>query len=93
MARRGENDKVGFRLYLDGRNAKDIYGKRTSELVLKDIGLDESGTPVDNYHVLRDWGRDILQVGNSLGAGGLALFENDSLHRLGIICGAKKRCG
>lgn len=84
-----ENDKVGFRIYLDGRNAKDIFGKRTNKLVLANTGLDETGTPVDNYHVLEDWGRDVLQVGNSLGAGGLALFENDSLYRLGIIRDSK----
>ena len=24
-----ENDKVGFRHYLDGRNSKDVFGKKT----------------------------------------------------------------
>jgi len=85
-----ENDKVGFRLYFDGRNAKDIFAKRKPELVLENIGLDSLGNPVDNYHVLEDWGRDVLQVGNSLGAGGLAMLKNDSLHRLGIIRGAEQ---
>ncbi len=83
-----ENDKVGFRLYFDGRNAKDVFAKRQPELVLENIGLDSLGNPVDNYHVLEDWGRDGLQVGNSLGAGGLAMLKNNSLHRLGIIRGA-----
>lgn len=83
-----ENDKVGFRLYFDGRNAKDIFAKRRPGLVLENVGLDSLGNPVDNYHVLEDWGRDVLQVGNSLGAGGLAMLKNDSLHRLGIIRGA-----
>jgi hypothetical protein len=83
-----ENDKVGFRLYFDGRNAKDIFAKRQPDLVLENVGLDSLGNPVDNYHVLEDWGRDVLQVGNSLGAGGLAMLKNDSLHRLGIIRGA-----
>jgi hypothetical protein len=85
-----ENDKVGFRIYLDGRNAKDIFAKRIAEISLENVGLDTLGNPVDNYHVLADWGRDVLQVGNSLGAGGLALLENDSLYRLGIIRGAAK---
>jgi len=26
-----ENDKKGFRLYFDGRNTKDIFGKRISD--------------------------------------------------------------
>ena len=85
-----ENDKVGFRIYFDGRNAKDIFAKRIPDLVLSKVGLDSAGNPVDNYHVLEKWGRDVLQVGNSLGAGGLALYEEDSLIRLGIIRGAAK---
>lgn len=85
-----ENDKVGFRLYLDGRNAKDIFAKRVPDLILKQIGLDSLGNPVDNYHSLEYWGRDVLQVGNSLGAGGLAMLRQDSLYRLGIIKGALK---
>ena len=36
-----------------------------------------------NYHELSDWGMDILKVGNSLGAGSVALMLNDSLVRLG----------
>jgi hypothetical protein len=83
-----ENEKVGFRLYFDGRNPKDVFAKRQPDLVLENVGLDSLGNPVDNYHVLEDWGRDVLQVGNSLGAGGLAMLKNDSLHRLGIIRGA-----
>jgi hypothetical protein len=38
----------------------------------------------DNYHVMKDWGRDILAVGNSIGIGGVALSEGDRLMRLGV---------
>jgi len=79
-----ENDKVGYRLYLDGRNAFDVFGKRTEDMVLHQVGLSPEGTPVDNYHVLEDWGRDVLSVGNSLGAGGIALKEGEQLIRLGV---------
>lgn len=79
-----ENDKVGFRLYLDVRNAKDIFGKTTANMV-----LDTVGTFGDKYYHHYDprWGMDILKVGTSLGAGALALqLKNngrDTLVRLG----------
>ena len=34
-----ESDKVGYRLYLDWRNATDIFGKKTDDLVLQGVGL------------------------------------------------------
>lgn len=74
-----ENDKMGFRNYFDCRNVKDLFGKRTSDLVIDKIHTSEMGS----YHELADWGMDILHCGNSVGSGGLALFENDSLYRLG----------
>lgn len=80
-----ENDKVGFRHYLDGRNAKDLFGKKIAAISPEDVGLDENGATVDNYHVMEDWGRDILSVGNSLGIGGYGLMTDDALMRLGII--------
>ncbi|WP_299258423.1 DUF4861 domain-containing protein [uncultured Aquimarina sp.] len=72
-----ENDKVGFRFYFDPRNGIDIFGKTTSGLVLDRVGLGEG-----NYHELDDWGMDILKVGNSLGAGALAIKKNDTLIRI-----------
>lgn len=72
-----ENDKVGFRMYFDPRNGYDIFGKRTDQMVLDKVGIE------GNYHELQDWGMDVLKVGNSLGAGAIAMFKNDQLHRLG----------
>lgn len=79
-----ENDKVGFRIYMDVRNGKDIWGKITPAMVLDSVGADKS----KNYHALSNWGMDILKVGKSLGAGSLALHIDtiggkDSLLRLG----------
>lgn len=79
-----ENDKVGFRLYFDVRNGKDIWGKRVSRMVLDSVGTKVA----PSYHDLHDWGMDILHVGNSLGAGALALLipqanGKDSLFRIG----------
>jgi hypothetical protein len=79
-----ENDKVAFRSYFDIRNAKDVFGKTTSAMV-----MDTVGTYGDKYyhHFDSRWGMDVLKVGKSLGAGALALQvrENgrDTLYRLG----------
>ncbi|MCD8185196.1 MAG: DUF4861 domain-containing protein [Rikenellaceae bacterium] len=73
-----ENDLVGFRHYYDGRNNKDYFGKRVTDMVLDRVGIREDGTPGDTYHVWADWGRDIMSVGTSFGIGGLAAWVDDS---------------
>jgi hypothetical protein len=85
-----ENDKVGFRSYLDGRNSKDLFGKKVSHMSPETVGIDENGFPEDNYHVMEDWGRDILSVGNSLGLGGFSLMIEDRLRRIGAVNGDEK---
>ncbi|WP_205499797.1 DUF4861 domain-containing protein [Rufibacter psychrotolerans] len=80
-----ENDKVGFRHYFDGRNAKDLFGKRVSYMSPEMVGLSATGAVEDNYHVMQDWGRDIMAVGNSAGIGGLALMIGNEFYRLGIL--------
>jgi hypothetical protein len=66
-----ESDLVGYRIYLDWRNGFDIFGKKTSEMVLPTVGLDG----YDSYHELSDWGADILKVGQSLGMGGYGYWD------------------
>ncbi|MCU0391879.1 MAG: DUF4861 domain-containing protein [Thermoflexibacter sp.] len=68
-----ENDKVGFRLYFDQRNGKDIFGKTTKEMILQNVGL-----PNGDYHTKSDWGMDILKVGASLGAGSVAIVSKNA---------------
>ena len=80
-----ENDKVGFRHYLDGRNSKDVFGKKIPAITPEDVGINSKGAVEDNYHVMYDWGRDIFPVGNSAGLGGYALLINDQINRLGIL--------
>lgn len=82
-----ENDKIGFRHYLDGRNIKDVFGKRVSYMSPEDVGINAEGAVEDNYHVMEEWGRDILAAGNSVGLGGVALLVADSLSRLGVTAG------
>jgi hypothetical protein len=74
-----ENDKVGFRNYMDQRNGMDIFGKTTSEMVLSEVGVE--GAP--SYHEPGEWGMDVLKVGTSLGAGGIGYMYRDSLYRVG----------
>jgi len=74
-----ENDKVGFRNYLDQRNGMDIFGKTSSKMVLEEVGIE--GAP--SYHEPGEWGMDVLKVGTSLGAGGIAYMYHDSLYRVG----------
>jgi hypothetical protein len=72
-----ENDKVAFRTYFDTRNGKDVFGKLIPQMVLDSVGL-----PGKSYHEIAPWGMDVLKVGNSLGAGALAITDGDSLYRL-----------
>lgn len=78
-----ESNLVAFRSYFDSRNGKDIFGKTTEEMITQKVGTGE------NYHILQDWGMDVLKVGQSLGSGGLAILKNDSLIRLGETASAE----
>jgi hypothetical protein len=62
-----ESDKVGYRFYLDQRNATDVFGKKTHENVLQQVGLDG----FDSYHNPQSWGMDVMKVGKSLGIGSI----------------------
>ncbi|MCK7560004.1 DUF4861 domain-containing protein [Chitinophaga sedimenti] len=79
-----ENDKVGFRHYLDGRNAKDLFGKLTPGITPENVGINADGAVEDNYHTMAAWGRDPLAVGNSAGIGGVGLLTDTGALRLGI---------
>jgi hypothetical protein len=73
-----ESDKVGYRFYLDQRNANDVYGKLTSDMVLQQVGLDG----FDSYHHMQSWGMDVMKVGNSLGIGSIGAMENGVITRV-----------
>ena len=63
-----ENDVIAFRFYADARHRSDVYGKRVPDIVLDTIGWD--------YHAVRDWGADVLKVGESLGIGAPAVVHD-----------------
>jgi len=65
-----ENNKIGYRLYTDWRNAIDIFGKVTDSLILNKVGQDG----FDSYHEKNSWGQDILKVGKGLGIGSIGRY-------------------
>ena len=81
-----ESDRLAWRIYGEGlkktpsamsSSGVDIWVKKNHELVVKkwyDKGHDE-------YHVDKGEGADFYDVGQTLGAGGTALWVNDSLYR------------
>jgi hypothetical protein len=72
-----ESNKIGYRLYLDWRNAIDIFGKKTEKIVLPQVGQDG----FDSYHEMSDWGADILKAGKGIGIGSIDRYlNNDRLH-------------
>lgn len=73
-----ESDKVGYRFYLDQRNATDVFGKKTSEIVLPGVGQDG----FDSYHEMQPWGMDVLKVGKSLGLGSPAYVKDGKAIRV-----------
>lgn len=77
-----ENDVIGFRNYFDERNGMDIFGKLGTDMAMEVVGA------VGNYHEMQPWGMDVLKVGNSLGAGALALKYQDQVYRVTAPSGA-----
>ncbi|WP_418262158.1 DUF4861 family protein [Flavobacterium faecale] len=72
-----ESDKIGYRLYLDWRNAIDIFGKKTEAMILPQVGQDG----FDSYHEMSDWGADILKAGKGIGIGSIDRYlNNERLH-------------
>ena len=78
-----ESDKIGYRVYLDERNGFDIFGKRSPELALHQVGLED----FEAYHHPADWGMDVLKVGDSLGMGGFAAWLGDSWLPVSAVSG------
>lgn len=78
-----ESDKVGYRFYLDWRNATDIFGKKVNDLVLSKVGVtDTLGNNDDSYHTMQDWGMDIFKVGTSLGIGALGMLADGKVNMI-----------
>jgi unsaturated rhamnogalacturonyl hydrolase len=66
-----ESELVAYRFYLDWRNGFDIFGKKTRDMVLQNVGQDG----FESYHHMADWGMDLLKVGQALGVGGYGYWN------------------
>lgn len=75
-----ESDKVGYRFYLDQRNATDVFGKKTPAPVMQLVGQDG----FDSYHNMQPWGMDVMKVGKSLGVGSIGAMTNGKVTRVEI---------
>jgi hypothetical protein len=73
-----ESNLVGYRFYLDWRNAVDVFGKKTSEMILEGVGQDG----YDSYHEMQPWGMDVLKVGSTLGVGSIAWWNGETIERV-----------
>lgn len=69
-----ENNQIGYRLYLDWRNATDIFGKKVNTLVLPEVGQDGFET----YHHDAPWGQDILKSGRTIGVGSYGRYDEQN---------------
>jgi rhamnogalacturonyl hydrolase YesR len=76
-----ESDKVAYRVYLDWRNGFDIFGKKTNDMVLQNIGKED----YEKYHHDAPWGQDILKVGKTLGAGGYGFWNEKSVDLVSTV--------
>jgi Domain of unknown function (DUF4861) len=74
-----ESEKVGYRFYLDWRNATDIFGKKTNQLILDQVGTNDVIAKDDSYHEMQDWGMDIFKVGKTLGIGSIGMMDGDKI--------------
>lgn len=75
-----ESEIVGYRFYLDWRNATDIFGKKMKKLVLKETGIHDTVASNDSYHNMQDWGMDIFKVGSSLGIGSIGMWNDGKVN-------------
>jgi hypothetical protein len=85
-----ESEKVGYRFYLDWRNATDIFGKKKNQLILDQVGNSDTVAKDDSYHSMQEWGMDIFKVGSSLGIGSIGMWADGKVNMVSktdsIIC-------
>ncbi|MBK7629516.1 MAG: DUF4861 family protein [Ignavibacteriales bacterium] len=85
-----ESEKVGYRFYLDWRNATDIFGKKKNQLILDQVGTHDTVANDDSYHSMQEWGMDIFKVGSSLGIGSIGMWADGKVNMVSktdsIIC-------
>ncbi len=85
-----ESEKVGYRFYLDWRNATDIFGKKKNQLILDQVGTYDTVAKDDSYHSMQEWGMDIFKVGSSLGIGSIGMWATGKVNMISktdsVVC-------
>ena len=81
-----ENDRVAWRLYLDKRNAIDLYGKTQPRL-----SLDYFAKPGVNYEKDSPFGRDIWWNGRALGIGSVAAWVDGQAVRVADVAARRPK--
>jgi len=79
-----ESDRVAWRLYFDGRNAIDLFGKRQPALA-----LDYFAQPGVDYHQESPFGRDIYKNGDALGIGSIGAWVDGRAVKVADVAGRK----
>ncbi len=78
-----ESDLIAYRFYLDSRNRNDITGKKTHEMIIQKMGVNDLvSNSQESYTKMLDWGMDIFKVGESLGIGSIAMWQNNKVNTL-----------
>jgi unsaturated chondroitin disaccharide hydrolase len=75
-----ESERVAFRVYLDPRNAIDLYGKRRPTLQLAMYA-----SPDYTYHDESPEGRDIYKVGDAIGIGSVAAMVDGKVIKVADV--------
>jgi unsaturated chondroitin disaccharide hydrolase len=81
-----ESERTAWRLYFDQRNAIDLFGKRQPTLL-----LDRFATPEYDYHAESPVGRDIYKVGDAIGIGAVAAWQNKAIVKAADVTSRKYR--
>jgi len=81
-----ESETTAWRLYFDKRNAIDLFGKRRPGLY-----LDFFSVPDHVYHLESPYGRDIYDIGDAIGPGGVAAFVDGKVAKLADVAERKWR--
>ncbi len=85
-----ESEIIGYRFYLDWRNATDIFGKKKLGLILQNVGINDTVAKDDSYHTMQEWGMDIFKVGSSLGIGSIGMWYDGKVNMVSktdsVIC-------
>ena len=82
-----ESETTAWRIYFDKRNAIDLFGKRRPGLYLESL----FAKPGYVYHQESPMGRDIFDVGNSIGPGAVAAIVDGKVVRVADVADRQYR--